>query len=192
MRRYTLTSLAMGALAFQATAWGQQAASTAPQQPSGDMLMEVIVTAQRRSENLQNVPIALTALSADQLAQAGINSTTELGLVTPALTIVNQAGNLLPHIRGIGTTAFGAGFENPIAVYVDEVYLAASDAALLTLNNIAQVEVLKGPQATLYGRNATGGLIQITTKDPQTTFSGDASLGYGNYQTVDMKAYVTG
>jgi iron complex outermembrane recepter protein len=191
MRRYTLTSLAIGALAFQATAWSQQA-STAPQQPSGDMLMEVIVTAQRRSENLQNVPIALTALSADQLAQAGIQSTTDLGLVTPALTVVNQAGNLLPHIRGIGTTAFGAGFENPVAVYVDGVYLAASNASLLTLNNIAQVEVLKGPQGTLYGRNATGGLIQITTKDPQTAFSGDASLGYGNYQTSVLKAYVTG
>jgi iron complex outermembrane receptor protein len=192
MSKNTLTSLAMGALAFQATAWGQQAASTAPQQPSGDMLMEVIVTAQRRSENLQNVPIALTALSADQLAQAGIQSTTDLGLVTPALTVVNQAGNLLPHIRGIGTTAFGAGFENPVAVYVDGVYLAASNASLLTLNNIAQVEVLKGPQGTLYGRNATGGLIQIATKDPQTTFSGDASLGYGNYQTSVLKAYVTG
>jgi iron complex outermembrane recepter protein len=192
MSRITLTSLAVGVVAFQATAWGQQAASTAPQQPSADVLMEVIVTAQRRSENLQNVPIAVTALSADQLAQGGITSTTDLGMVTPALTVVNQAGNLLPHIRGIGTTAFGAGFENPVAVYVDGVYLAASNASLLTLNNIAQVEVLKGPQGTLYGRNATGGLIQITTKDPQTTFSGDASLGYGNYQTSVLKAYVTG
>jgi len=192
MSRITLTSFAVGALALQAAAWGQQAASTAPQQSSGDMLMEVIVTAQRRSENLQNVPIALSVLSADQLAQAGIHSTTDLGLVTPSLTVVNQAGNLLPHIRGIGTTAFGAGLENPVAVYVDGVYLAASNASLLTLNNIAQVEVLKGPQGTLYGRNATGGLIQISTKDPQTTFSGDASLGYGNYQISVLKAYVTG
>jgi iron complex outermembrane receptor protein len=192
MGRITFTSLVIGASIFQATAWGQRPASTASELPSADTLVEIIVTAQKRSENLQNVPIALTALSADRLAQAGIDRTTELGLVTPALTVVNQAGNLLPHIRGIGTTAFGAGFENPIAIYVDGVYLAASDASLLTLNNISQVEVLKGPQGTLYGRNATGGLIQITTKDPQTTFSGDASLGYGNYQTSVLKAYVTG
>jgi len=192
MGRITLRSLALGALVFEAAAWGQQGTSTAPQQPSGDILQEVIVTAQKRSENLQNVPIALTALSADQLAQAGVSSTTDLGLVTPALIVVNQAGNLLPHIRGIGTTAFGAGFENPVAVYVDGIYLAASNASLLTLNNIAQVEVLKGPQGTLYGRNATGGLIQISTKDPQAAFSGSAELGYGNYQTAVMKAYVTG
>ncbi|HEY2402875.1 MAG TPA: TonB-dependent receptor [Steroidobacteraceae bacterium] len=193
MSRTIFASLALGAgLAFQALAWGQQAVSAGPQQPAGDILEEVIVTAQKRNENLQSVPIALTVLSADQVAQAGITSTTDLGLVTPALTVVNQAGNLLPHIRGVGTTAFGAGFENPIAVYVDGVYLAASDASLLTLNNIAQVEVLKGPQGTLYGRNATGGSIQITTRNPQTTFSGEATVGYGNYQTAVMKAYVTG
>jgi iron complex outermembrane receptor protein len=149
---------------LQGRAWAEDAADAAPaakQQESGTTLTEVIVTAQRRSENLQDVPVAVTALSAAQLAASGIQSTTELNAVVPGLTTVDQAGQFLPHIRGIGTTAFGAGFENSVAVYVDGVYLAATPASLLTLNNIAQVEVLKGPQGTLFGRNATGGLIHV-------------------------------
>jgi iron complex outermembrane receptor protein len=180
---------------LQGRAWSEDAADAAPaakQQEAGTTLTEVIVTAQRRSENLQDVPIAVTALSADQLAASGIQNTTELNAVIPGLTTVDQAGQFLPHIRGIGTTAFGAGFENSVAVYVDGVYLAATPASLLTLNNIAQVEVLKGPQGTLFGRNATGGLIQITTKDPQSTFSGEAGLSYGNYQTAVGELYLTG
>jgi iron complex outermembrane recepter protein len=186
-------SIAAGAcVMLQTLAWGQQTAPAAPAQESEPVLTEITVTAQRRSENLQNVPIAMTALSADQLAKSGVQSTTELGEVTPGLTVVNQNGDILPHIRGVGTTLFGAGVENSIATYVDGVYIASQAGSLLTLNNIAQVEVLKGPQGTLYGRNATGGLIQITTKDPQSTLSGDASLSYGNYQTSVGQLYVTG
>jgi outer membrane receptor protein involved in Fe transport len=188
------TILFLSLLAFVAPpAVAQQGASSAAE-TEGDRttLAEVIVTAQRRSENLQNVPIAVSALSADQLASSGIQNTSELAEVVPGLTTVNIAGQFLPHIRGIGTTAYGAGFENSVAVYIDGVYLAATPASLLSLNNIAQVEVLKGPQGTLFGRNATGGLIQVATKDPQSTFSGLASLNYGNYQTVSGDLYLTG
>src|ERR1700733_5837056 len=125
----------------QERAWAQDAgtaAQTAKQQESGTTLTEVIVTAQKRNENLQDVPIAVTALSADALVLSGIQNTTELNAVIPGLTTVDQAGQFLPHIRGIGTTAFGAGFENSVAVYIDGVYLAASPASLLTLNNITQ------------------------------------------------------
>jgi iron complex outermembrane receptor protein len=180
-------------VALQAQAWGQSVAREGPtEQGQGATLEEIIVTAQRRSENLQDVPVAVTALSADQLASAGVRSIAQLSEVTPGLTTVDQAGSFLPHIRGIGTTAFGAGFENSVAVYLDGVYLASSSASLLSLNNIVQVEVLKGPQGTLFGRNATGGLIQITTKDPQFSFSGDATLSYGNYDTALGAAYLTG
>jgi outer membrane receptor protein involved in Fe transport len=79
-----------------------------------------------------------------------------------------------------------------VSVYVDGVYLASGAASLRTLNNIAQVDVLKGPQGTLFGRNATGGLINITTRDPQSTFGGEANLGYGNYQTAVVGGYLTG
>ncbi|HWM66561.1 MAG TPA: TonB-dependent receptor [Steroidobacteraceae bacterium] len=176
-----------------ASAWaqGDSTAATAAQNQSAT-LQEVVVTAQKRSERLQDVPIAVTALTAERLATAGVESTTDLPLVTPGLTFVNISGNAFPHIRGIGTTAIGAGFENPVSLYVDGVYFASGAASLLTLNNVAQVEVLKGPQGTLFGRNATGGLIQVTTRDPQQVFGGEVNLGYGNYGTAVVGGYLTG
>ena len=101
-------------------------------------------------------------------------------------------GYELPRIRGIGDSVIGAGFEGGVATYIDGVYMAAAPAALLSLNNIEQIEVLKGPQGTLFGRNATGGLIQITTREPQDAFSGNVDVGYGNYQTSTADTYVTG
>jgi iron complex outermembrane recepter protein len=177
-------------------AWQLPAFAQAELPPTGGepnvALAEIIVTAQKRSENLETVPIAVTALSGAELAATGVASTEDLGLVTPGLTMVNTAGIILPHIRGIGTTAYGAGLENSVSTYVDGVYLVSGSASLLSLNNVAQVEVLKGPQGTLFGRNATGGLIQITTKDPQSEFGGEASIGYGNYQTYAGNLYITG
>jgi outer membrane receptor protein involved in Fe transport len=170
-------------------------AQSEPQLSNGEppgALTEIVVTAQKRSENLQVVPIAITALSGAELASAGVGSTTDLALVTPGLTVVNIAGIVLPHIRGIGTTAYGAGLENSVSTYIDGVYIASGSASLLSLNNVAQIEVLKGPQGTLFGRNATGGLMQIITKDPQSNFNGEATLGYGNFQTVQGNFYVTG
>jgi len=164
---------------WQLPAWGQNEQQSSSGEPA-PALMEIIVTAQKRSENLQVVPIAITAVSGADLTSAGIGSTADLALVTPGLTVVNIAGVVLPHIRGIGTTAYGAGLENSVT------------ASLMSLNNVAQIEVLKGPQGTLFGRNATGGLMQIITKDPQSNFNGEASLGYGNYQTVQGNVYVTG
>ena len=183
-------------IAIMGVSWGSAAwAQSDPQSPAAQptaALSEIIVTAQKRSENLQVVPIAITARSGAELASAGIASTEDLALVTPGLTVVNIAGIVLPHIRGIGTTAYGAGLENSVSTYVDGVYLVSGSASLLSLNNVSQIEVLKGPQGTLFGRNATGGLVQILTKDPQSHFNGEASVGYGNYQTVQGDVYVTG
>jgi iron complex outermembrane receptor protein len=191
-KRYV--SLVLFALVLvQAQAWAQSAAvPSTPPQNQGGTLEEIVVTAQKRSESLQNVPIAVTSLTADRLASAGVDTTSELPLITPGLTMVNISGNSFPHIRGIGTTALGAGFENPVSLYLDGVYIASGAASLLTLNNIAQIDVLKGPQGTLFGRNATGGLIDIKTKDPQSAFGGELDLGYGNYQTAVVGGYLTG
>src|ERR1700728_1032670 len=155
-------------------------------------LAEIVVTAQRRSENLQNVPIAVTALTSADLQSSGVNSTLDLPLLTPGLVAAQSAGNVTPHIRGVGTSAFGAGLENSVATYVDGVYIANAPSSVMQLDNVSEVEVLKGPQGTLFGRNATGGLIQITTKDPETTFSGHFQAGYANYQTSNAVGYVTG
>lgn len=102
------------------------------------------------------------------------------------------AGFARPHVRGVGSSTAGAGLEQPFATYVDGVYIAAAPASLLTLNNVERVEVLKGPQGTLFGRNATGGLIQVVTRDPGAEAGGAFNLSYANYRTVTADAYVTG
>jgi iron complex outermembrane receptor protein len=159
---------------------------------SGDQLAEVIVAAQRRNERLQDVPISVTAVSAADLAASGVTSNQDLPTLTPGLVFGQQAGTAQPFIRGIGTVAVGPGIENPVALYVDNVYYGAAAAGVMSFNNIEQIEVDKGPQGTLFGRNATGGLIQITTKDPSHTFGGMVSASYGDYQTAGTDFYVTG
>lgn len=160
---------------------------------AGTGLVDIVVTAQRRSENLQNVPVAVTALSAATLEATGAATVEDLNGLTPGLNITTTGGAyVLPRIRGVGTTAGGAGIENPVAVYVDGVYYASATGSLLSLNNVAQVAVLKGPQGTLFGRNATGGLIQITTRDPQEDFEADIEGTYGNRNTFAGSLYLTG
>lgn len=159
---------------------------------SSGQLEEIVVTAQKRSENLQDVPIAVTAITASQLAKAGVNGVTDLQISIPSLNVTNTVARLTLSLRGIGTTAVNPGFENPIAVYVDGVYYANSAASILSFNNIAQIEVLKGPQGTLFGRNATGGLLQITTRDPGEELAGAADLTYSNYRTVVGNIYLSG
>lgn len=153
---------------------------------------EIVVTAQRRRENLQDVPITVEAFAADTLTSAGVTNTGDLPNVVPGLTVPVSAGYSLPHLRGVGITAIGAGIENSVALYVDGVYRGVPSSAALELNNIAQVEVEKGPQGTLFGRNATGGLIQVTTLDPKPGFSGRINLGYGNFDTFTGDVYLTG
>jgi iron complex outermembrane recepter protein len=156
-------------------------------------LEEVVVTAQRREENLQNVPIAVTAVSGDALEKAGIADTSGLKALVPSLSFSTAVGGLgLPRIRGVGSTGQGPGIENPVATYVDGVYMSSSIGALTSLSDVAQVAVLKGPQGTLFGRNATGGLIQITTRQPSHVFKADFQATAGNYGSVGGRAYLTG
>lgn len=172
----------------------QAATSTPPPAPdaSSTAVEDIVVTAQRRSERLQNVPVAVTAASAARLAAVGIQTTQDLAIVTPGLSAPQVSGFTQPHIRGVGSSTNGPGLEQPVATYIDGVYIAAAPASLLTLNNIERVEVLKGPQGTLFGRNATGGLIQVVTKDPAAIPSVEFNLTYGNYRDIVADAYVTG
>ncbi|HLZ99150.1 MAG TPA: TonB-dependent receptor plug domain-containing protein, partial [Steroidobacteraceae bacterium] len=160
--------------------------------PAVDEVPEIIVTAERRKERLQDVPIVVNALAGDQLEDAGVKSTVDLGAVTPGLEFGTQAAYGQPFLRGVGTVANGPGVESPVALYVDGIYYGAMIGSVLTLNDVDQVEVLKGPQGTLFGRNATGGLIQITTKDPTQKFDGYADVGYGSYNTATSDLYVSG
>lgn len=151
---------------------------------------DIIVTAQRKSENLQRVPISVVAASEETLVKSGILTTADLPNITPGLVFTRGVGFGYPYLRGIGSSGNGPGQENSVAVYVDGVYIATKLSGMTDLINIERVEVLKGPQGTLFGRNATGGLIQVITKDPPKQPGMMVRLGYDNYETVTAAAYV--
>lgn len=193
MRKLLLSSA--GAMALLASgAHAQEQAASQPAAAADDSvgIQDIVVTAQRRSERLQSVPISVNAATGARLAAVGIQSSQDLSVITPGLTIPQTSGYTQPHIRGVGTTSNGPGVENPVATYIDGVYIASAPSSLLTLNNIDRIEVLKGPQGTLFGRNSTGGLIQIVTKDPKQEASAAFNLTYGNYKTIIADTYVTG
>jgi iron complex outermembrane receptor protein len=153
---------------------------------------DIIVTAQKRNERMQNVPVSVTAFSGAVLEEKGITSVADLVSLVPGLVYPSSGNGGSPRIRGVGTQFAQAGNENSVSTYVDGVYYSAVGASVMDLNSIEQVAVLKGPQGTLFGRNATGGLIQITTRDPSSAFSGNVQAGYGNLNTIMGSAYVTG
>ncbi len=185
--RGMMAGASLAALSFPTVTFAQDA------QGADDAgLGEIIVTAQRREEKLQDVPVAVTAVTAEALGNKGIQNTLDLAQVVPALTFTSTAGSTQVRIRGVGTTNFGPGVENPVAIYVDGVYIASTSGAFFNLANIERVEALKGPQGTLFGRNATGGLVQVVTPDPGDEFKGLLRAGYGNYQTVSADAYISG
>jgi iron complex outermembrane receptor protein len=154
-------------------------------------IQEVLVTAQKRSESLQEVPLSVQLLSEDRLEKASLRGTDDLAQVTPGLTMTRQITSSTPVIRGVGSVSPGSGGENTVATYVDGVYLTQAQASVITFNNIEAVEVLKGPQGTLYGRNATGGLIHVKTRDPSTDALARMKVGYGNYEAVEGALYAT-
>ncbi len=163
-------------------------------QPSAptEGLQEIVVTAQKRSENVQRVPIAITTASPLKLTAAGVNSVIDLGSAVSGLKLLDIGGQISPRIRGIGSTSINPGTESPVAVFVDGVYYASSSDVGGDLSDVAQVAVLKGPQGTLFGRNATGGVIQIATRDPTDQFKLDLATGIDNYLTWRSEAYVGG
>src|SRR5882757_5474000 len=181
-----MKAICLSALSF-GVATSSGVALAAPDEPDG-VLQEIVVTAQKRSESLQDVPIAISAVTGESLAALGANSITALAEVTPGLQMSTTQGSLSPRIRGVGSNL--PNVENSVAMYVDGVYIATPSASLLSLNNIAQVETLKGPQGTLFGRNATGGALLIQTREPTQELSSHVDLSYGNYDTTTLNAYV--
>lgn len=187
-RRYLLCATALQMIAMPASVIAQDSAATSTDENEG--LSEIVVTAQKRAENLQSVPIAITAASGEDIASRGVTGTMELNAVAPGLNIRTASGAIQTFIRGIGTTSNVV--ENPVAMYIDGVYLPQQRDGLRELVDVEQVAVLKGPQGTLFGRNATGGVIQITTKSPSHDFSGEAKAEIDTYATLRIKLYLTG
>jgi iron complex outermembrane recepter protein len=177
--------------ALAASAWACAPRVAHAAEADANALQEVVVTAQRREQNLQDVPISVQAFSEAALLNAGVSEINELGTVTPSLNMTQQLIAVTPSIRGVGSPDASVGQESPVATYVDGVYLANPNASIFEFNGVERVEVLKGPQGTLFGRNATGGLVQVITKDPSHTSSADATVSYGNYQDFGAKLYAT-
>ncbi|HUD93320.1 TonB-dependent receptor, partial [Sphingobium sp.] len=152
-------------------------------------LEDIVVTAQKRSQNVQDTPLSVTAVSGEALVSQGITSVQELNRIDPALQIGQATGTVTTFIRGIGNPVTTAGNEASVPVYIDDVYFIRAGFPFFDLASVDRVEVLKGPQGTLFGRNASGGVISIYTKDPSQDGELEARMGYANYQTMDLKFY---
>ena len=150
---------------------------------------EIIVTAQRRSERLVDVPISISVLSGNALELAGVRSTEDLTVTIPGLNFATNGAFAQPTVRGIGTTVTSAGNDANVAIYIDGVYQPNQISNFSDLVDLEQIEVLKGPQGTLFGRNATGGAIRVTTKRPSFTPEARATLSYGRFDDVRVTAF---
>lgn len=167
-------------------------ASAEVQAPAGTQvgLEEIVVTAEHRSESLQSVPIVVSVLTSDSIAKLGSTDTMSLPTQIPTLQTSRQIIGYTVYLRGVGTIS-APGDENAVATYVDDVYINGFASNIVSYNNVQRVEVLEGPQGTLFGRNATGGVIRIVTKDPSTTPELSGQIGYGNYGTITSNVYGT-
>ena len=166
-------------------------AQTGEQAAGSNVLGEIIVTAQRREQTLQDVPVAVTAFSSDALELVGSSNIGELALAVPSVTLEpSRATNstLTAFIRGVGQQDPLAGFEQGVALYVDDVYMARPQGALLDIYDVERIEVLRGPQGTLYGRNAVGGAIKYVTRPLADEPDLRLRASVGSYNQLDLVA----
>src|SRR3984885_16110933 len=171
--------------------YAQQQASTPVEAPAGG-LEEIVVTAQRRAENAVDVPISITALSQEQLTTANVQSLGDIMKLPPALRFDYQTGFAQPTIRGIGTGITTSGGGSNVGVYVAGFYSPNPLASDFQLLEVSSIDVLKGPQGTLFGHNATGGAIVVTTADPSVDPHAEAKVSYGRFASQKYQAYATG
>ena len=160
----------------------------------GSLLEEITVVAQRRSENLQDVPIAISALSEAAIEKADIHDLTDIATRVPSLTYSPfSPGQNIVSLRGVSSNDDGAGTDNSVAIFVDEVYLGRVSNINPEMFDIERVEVLRGPQGTLYGKNTIGGAINIVSTRPDTErFSAKLRANFGNYERTDFAGLLTG
>ncbi len=182
---FALISAISGAITA-GSAWAQET-----NQPS---LTEIIVTAQKREQNIQDVPISVIALSAQQLRDGGVTDIKNLQALMPGLTVTSTTSENVTtaRIRGIGTVGDNPGLESSVGVVIDGVYRPRNGVGFGNLGEIQQIEVLEGPQGELFGKNNDAGVINIVTKRPSTTFGVTAEVTGGNYNDKEANASITG
>jgi iron complex outermembrane receptor protein len=154
-------------------------------------LEEIVVTAQKRTENLQQIPIAITAISGEELDRIDLNEIQDIAIQTPSLEFSRAGGEAQLYIRGIGTNIFGVTVDPSVAVNQDGVYLARTQMGLTQFLDVDRVEILRGPQGTLYGRNATGGAINLISRKPADEVEGYASAIAGNFGRYEFQGAVS-
>jgi outer membrane receptor protein involved in Fe transport len=157
-------------------------------------LAEIIVTAEKRSENIQDTPITVVAVSAQQIQDAGVTNIRNLTILTPGLTVTSEGNENITtaRIRGIGTVGDNPGLESSVGVNIDGVYRPRNGVAFGDLGELEQIEVLYGPQGTLFGKNNDAGVINITTKRPSNTFGAMAEVTGGNFNDREFRGSITG
>jgi outer membrane receptor protein involved in Fe transport len=191
LRTCFLGSVAVAALAFPGLASAQELP------PEDDSLFggnEIVVTATKREQTLQEVPVAVTVTSAETIERAQIRDLQDLQSVVPSLRVGQRQSsqNTNFFIRGFGNGANNAGIEPSVGVFIDGVYRSRTASQVADLPDVARIEVLRGPQSTLFGKNASAGVISIVTKKPEFTFGGNVEASYGRFNAMVLKGVVTG
>ncbi|NEX92374.1 TonB-dependent receptor [Caulobacter sp. 17J65-9] len=187
LRKHALVSATALATLWPALAFAQ----TAPAQDDSAQLEEIVVTAQKREQRLQDVPITVNAFNAEAIEALGAQHMGDLQAFTPGLSVGDDSVTQPRFaIRGIATDDFGIGTEPSAAVFIDGVYSARTGGALIFFDDLERVEVLKGPQGTLFGRNAAAGAISITTRKPSSEFEGDLQARIGNYGKTQLTGMI--
>jgi iron complex outermembrane receptor protein len=189
--RTTVSAAVVGACAFGIA--GAASAQQAPQeQPT--TIDDIIVTAQKREQNLQDVPIVVTTLSQETLQDAGVRDIKDLQILTPGMTVTSTSSeaSTTARIRGVGTVGDNPGLESSVGVVIDGVYRSRNSVGFGDLGELARIEVLKGPQGTLFGKNTSAGVINIITEAPSFTPGYNAELTAGNYGQMGVSGSVTG
>ncbi|TVV74473.1 TonB-dependent receptor [Sphingomonas solaris] len=181
-------ALATGIALGLSTTSTQASAQTA----DGGGLNDIVVTAQRRAERLEDVPASITAATQETLTAAGVTDIHDLDQIAPGVQISFTGAYTQPSIRGVTTLTAGPGWENNVAVYIDGFYSPAPVGVNVALSNLQDIQIFKGPQGTLYGRNATGGAILINTRAPTAEFTLNAEASYARFDDVSLNGFVSG
>ncbi len=191
-----MLTTAVATLAMGQSAFAQSVAQASDKETAGTDLGDIVVTATRREQRLQDVPVAVTAVTAEALGRSGAADLRNLTQVVPGFFGGRAAGVFLPVIRGVGSNSISVGDESNIATYVDGVYQGDPFSTWTDLVKVDRVEVLRGPQGTIFGRNATGGLINVITPDPSFEFGGLVSARAASIETgagdYNLRGYLTG
>lgn len=195
-RSKSRTSLSLAiAVALLAPVAHAQDAATAPQEEDATTLGGITVTARKRAETLQEVPVAVTAFTADSLDKLNVEDLSDLDAQVPNLTIYAARGSsstVTAYIRGVGQSDPLWGVDPGVGIYMDDVYIARPQGALLDVFDVERVEVLRGPQGTLYGKNTIGGAIKYISRGLTVEPDGQASITVGNYNQLDVRAAASG